>query len=97
MKNTTKIFILFFALLSFSSLSQAFHCTQGHSKNHPQVQENHPKVLNQTTTLELLNQQAKKCLTEKKNSNKCCASLDNLKVCCSKETDSSSINCQTED
>ena len=97
MKNITKLFILFFALLSFSSLSQAFHCTQGHSKNQPQVQEKHPKVLKQATTLELLNQQAKKCLTEKENINKCCASLDNLKVCCSKETDTSSISCQTEE
>ena len=88
MKNKSfkfKIFILLFGLLSFSNVSQASHCTKAHATEQTRSQY-----------VEILKQQAKKCLTEGQNTKSCCSSIENVKVCCKKETNSSSINCQTE-
>ena len=66
-------------------MSYASHCAKAHA-----TEETRPQYV------EILKQQAKKCLTEGQNTNSCCSSIENIKVCCKKETDSSSINCQIE-
>ena len=83
-----KIFILFLILFTFSSLSQASHCTKAHATEQTQTQY-----------MEILEQQAKNCITNSKNTNtkSCCSSIENLKICCSRETDSSPINCHPKD